>query len=204
MKSSRLRMQAMHHPKKGDKISVEPIRDIKHVKAIAKLLSDKPRDHFLFMLGVNNGLRAGDLLKLKVYQFKNLKVGDVVNIIESKQGKPNILVINKPVHKSMQNYFEKLNPNDDDYVFKSRKGDKAITIQAVNNYIKKWTKELNLKGNYGAHTLRKTWGYHQRMKFNVGFEIICKRYNHSSPSVTMRYLGIQGKEVESVLMHEIC
>jgi hypothetical protein len=37
----------------------------------------------------------------------------------------------------------------------------------------------------------------------VGFEIICKRYNHSSPAITMRYLGIQDKEVHGVLMNEI-
>ena len=58
-------------------------------------------------------------------------------------------------------------------------------------------------GNYGAHTLRKTWGYIQRTLHGVGFEIICKRYNHSNPAITMRYLGIQDKEVHSTLMNEI-
>ena len=67
--------------------------------------------------------------------------------------------------------------------------------------IKTWTRPINLKGNYGAHTLRKTWGYNQRTKHGVGFEIICKRFNHSSPAVTMRYLGIQDKEVRSVLLN---
>jgi integrase len=78
-----------------------------------------------------------------------------------------------------------------------------IREQAVNNLIKSWTRAINLKGNYGAHTLRKTWGYMQRTKYGVGFEIICKRFNHSSPAVTMRYLGIEDKEVHSTLMNEI-
>jgi integrase len=30
------------------------------------MLSDKPRDLLLFTIGINNGLRAGDLLGLKV------------------------------------------------------------------------------------------------------------------------------------------
>jgi hypothetical protein len=49
--------------------------------------------------------------------------------------------------------------------------------------------------NYGAHSLRKTWGYIQRTVYGVGFEILCKRFNHSSPAITMRYLGIEDKEV---------
>ena len=69
--------------------------------------------------------------------------------------------------------------------------------------IKKWTRAINLEGNFGAHTLRKTWGYMQRTRYGVGFEIICKRYNHSSPAVTMRYLGIEDKEVHNTFMNEI-
>ncbi len=69
--------------------------------------------------------------------------------------------------------------------------------------IKKWTGSINLEENYGAHTLRKTRGYIQRTKYWMGFEIVCKWFNHSSPAVTMRYLGIEDKEVHSTLMNEI-
>lgn len=86
---------------------------------------------------------------------------------------------------------------------KGREGKGAITIQAVNNKVKKWTSDINLKGNYGAHTLRKTWGYFQRTVYGVGFELIRKRFNHSSPSITMRYLGIEDKEVQDLLMNEV-
>jgi hypothetical protein len=37
----------------------------------------------------------------------------------------------------------------------------------------------------------------------VGFEVLCKRYNHSSPAITMGYLGIEDKEVYNVLMNEV-
>ncbi len=42
-------------PKKGDRITVDPIRSIQDIKAIAKLLHDNSRDHLLFVMGVNNG-----------------------------------------------------------------------------------------------------------------------------------------------------
>jgi integrase len=87
--------------------------------------------------------------------------------------------------------------------FKNRKGNKTITVQCVNNMVKQWTRTINLKGNYGAHSLRKTWGYAQRTTYGVGFEILCKRFNHSSPAITMRYLGIEDKEVQNILMNEV-
>jgi integrase len=192
-----------NHPKKGDRIKVDPIRQIKDIKAISKLTADNPRDHLIFIMGINNGLRAGDLVKLKVKDVQHLKVGDILTIKEGKTGKDNILVVNKTVHKALSNYLDKVQPDSGDYVFASRKGGSYIQSQAVSKLVKKWTREINLKGNFGAHTLRKTWGYIQRTIHGVGFEIICKRYNHSSPAITMRYLGIQDKEVHSTLMNEI-
>jgi len=192
-----------NHPKKGDRITVEPIRKIDDIKAISKLTADNPRDHLLFIMGINNGLRAGDLIRLKAKDVKYLKVGDTLTIKEGKTGKDNILVINKTVHKALRNYLESVQPDDQAFIFASRKGNSHIKSQAVSKLVKKWTKAINLRGNYGAHTLRKTWGYIQRTVHGVGFEIICKRYNHSSPAITMRYLGIQDKEVHSTLMNEI-
>ena len=192
-----------NRPKKGSRITVDPIRRVKDIQAIAKLLLDSPRNHLLFVMGTNNGLRVGDLLKLKVGNVRNMKVGDTLVIKEGKTGKRNLLVMNKSVYRSMQVYLDRLHPSDDDWLFESRKGDKAITIQCANNLVKKWTASINLKGNYGAHSLRKTWGYIQRTVYGVGFEVICKRFNHSSPSITMRYLGIEDKEVQSIFMNEV-
>ena len=128
---------------------------------------------------------------------------DTLSIKERKTGKDNILLVNKTVFKALKKFLEKIQPEDDEYLFASRKGNSHIQSQAVSKLVKKWTRAINLRGNYGAHTLRKTFGYIQRTVFGVGFEILCKRYNHSSPSITMRYLGIQDKEVHNILMNEI-
>ena len=192
-----------NHPQKDSSIAVDPIRRLEDIKAIKSILTDKPRDLLLFTMGINNGLRAGDLLRLKVGEVRHLKVGDRIIIKENKTKKKNILRVNKPVFKSLKNYLEKVNPDDEDFLFASRKSNKAIVIQAVNALIKKWTQSIHLEGNYGAHTLRKTFGYIQRIKYGVGFEILVKRFQHSCPSVTMRYLGITDKEVDDILMNEI-
>jgi integrase len=191
-----------NHPKKGDRIAVDPIRKLKDIKAIASYLETNPRDRLLFLMGINNGLRTCDLVRLKVGQVSHLKPGGSIKIKESKTGKENLLVINKSVHKALSAYLSAVHPRDQDYLFPSRKGG-HLQSQAVQKLVKKWASTFNLKGNYGAHTLRKTFGYIQRVHYGVGFEIICKRYNHSSPSITMRYLGIEDKEVHNILMNEI-
>ena len=89
-------MQA-NHLKKGDRITVEPIRRLKDIKAISKLTESNIRNNLLFIIGINNGLRAGDLIKLKVKDVRYLKVGDILTIREGKTGKDNILVVNKTV-----------------------------------------------------------------------------------------------------------
>ncbi|MGP8155083.1 MAG: tyrosine-type recombinase/integrase [Smithella sp.] len=190
-----------NHPTKGSSIVVEPIREEKDIIAIRNMISDNPRNHLLFVLGINNGLRTGDLLKLRVKQMAGMKPGDSINIKEGKTGKQNILVVNKTVHKILNQYLNEGKLSDEDYLFKSKRGNQALTIQAVNAFMKKWTSAINLKGNYGAHSMRKTWGYFQRTNYGVGFEVICKRFNHTSPAVTMRYLGIADKEVQDVLMN---
>lgn len=197
-------MKNINHPKAGSHITVQPIREIRDIDAIKKLISCNVRDRLLFTMGINNGLRVGDLLKIRVSDLKYVKQNEAIKITEQKTKKENILMINKATYKILRQYFEELKPEDDDFLFKSRKGDNsALTVEAVNSKIKSWCRAINLKGNYGTHSLRKTFGYIQRKIYGVSFEILCKRFNHSSPAVTMRYLGIEDKEVNGILMHEI-
>jgi integrase len=189
--------------KKGSKITAEPIRKQKDIKAISRLLKSRPRDFLLWTLGINNGLRCADLVRLKYSQVEGLKPGAVIKITESKTGKDNVLVINNSVYKALQTYIQEVKPVPGDYLFISRKGKGHISSQSVGRMVRSWAEAINLRGQYGAHTLRKTFGYHQRVTFGAGFEILCKRYNHSSPVVTMRYLGIEDKEIHELLMNEV-
>ena len=189
--------------KKGSKITVEPIRKQKDIKSISRLLRSRPRDFLLWTFGINNGIRANDLVRLRYSQVEGLKAGAVIKITESKTGKDNVLVINNSVFKALQNYIQEVKPAPQDYIFSSRKGKGHISSQSVGRMVRSWAEAINLKGQYGSHTLRKTFGYHQRVTFGAGFEILCKRYNHSSPVVTMRYLGIEDKEVCELLMNEV-
>lgn len=192
-----------NHPQPGSSTTVEPIRRKEDRDAIAAMLASKPRDLLLFVLATNNGLRVGDLLKLKVSQVRNLRKGDSIQIRESKTGKQNILQINGKSFKALKGYLDTMKPADEDFLFPSRKGGTPLSIGSVNALVKTWTKAINLQGNFGAHSLRKSWGYAMRTNEGVGFELIAKRYNHGSPRTTMRYLGITDDEVVSILDHEV-
>lgn len=197
-------MKKSNHPPKGSKITVEPIRNPGHITSIKHLLTSRPRDLLLFTLGINNGIRTGDLLKLKVKDLAGKKAGDSISIKESKTGKTNVLMVNKSVHKALTAFLASQNCQPEHYLFKSRTGqNQPLSVQTVNRMVKAWTRAINLPGNYGAHTLRKTFGYIQRTHYGVGFEVLCKRFNHGSPVVTMRYLGISDSEVIEILQNEV-
>ena len=76
-----------NHPQKGSTTEVDPIRSEKDIKSIKQLLENYSRDYLLFVLGINNGIRVGDLLKLRVGDLRYLKPGQVHQIKESKTGK---------------------------------------------------------------------------------------------------------------------
>ena len=57
--------------------------------------------------------------------------------------------------------------------------------------------EVGLPGNFGTHSLRKTWGYHARMQ-GVDLALIMHKLNHESIAYTKRYLGITDDELEAV------
>ena len=185
-------------------MKVEPIIDLKSVKSIKKILSDAPRDKLLFVMGVNSGLRVQDLLALKIGDVKDVQIGERITLREKKTGKENVIILNKETKAALDGYLATVKDDDEHFLFKSRKGrNYPLTTYAVTKYVKKWTEAINLKGNYGAHSLRKTWTYHQRKTFGVSWEVLAKRLNHSSPSITRRYLGVQEEEVEEILMNTI-
>jgi len=185
-------------------MKVQPITDLRHVRSIKRLLADNPRDRMLYIWAVNSGLRIQDLLAIRVAAVRGLKLGDRISIQEKKTGKPNVIIANKEIVAALEEYLAFAQPEDRHYLFKSRKtANSPLTTLSVTKKVKAWAAAINLKGNFGAHTLRKTWTYHQRREFGVSWEVLAKRLNHSSPSVTRRYLGIQDEEVEQVLMNSL-
>lgn len=185
-------------------MKVQPFTSLKDIRNIKKLLQDKPRDLLLFTMGVNSGMRVQDLLTLKVADVLDKKVGDRIAVREKKTGKENVIVVNKEISSCFKAFLTESGPLGDQYLFQSRKGaNQPLTTYRVTGMVKEWAASLNIKGNFGAHSLRKSFCYIQRVHFGVPWEVLSKRLNHSSPSITRAYIGVQQEEVEEILMNNI-
>ena len=190
-----------NHPVKGSMIKVEPVKSVKDIKAIKALLAKKPRDLALFTLGINTNLRAVDLLNIKVAHVKNLKPMESIEVKEQKTGKLKRVTLNKACVEATRKLIASRDYQDDDYLFLGQRG--RLTVPSVNRLVKGWCTAINLKGNFGAHTLRKTFGYIQRVVFGTGLPELMVCFNHSTQRQTLEYLCIQPEEIKSVYANEL-
>ena len=188
-----------NHPKKDSSIKVEPIREIRDIRSIKKMLADSPRNLCLFVLGINTNLRASDLLRITVGQVRHCKSGDEITLKEKKTGKQRRITLNKSSVGAIQELLASTPLPDHPPLFFSQRGD-ALTVPSINRLVKSWCQAINLKGNYGSHTLRKTFGYHQRVQLNTSIPELMVMFNHSSQKQTLDYLCIQPDEIRDAYM----
>jgi len=193
--------QNHNHPPKGSTIKVEPIRSKKDIQTIKKLLADKPLDYALFTVGINTNLRASDLLRIKVKPVKDLNPNDEIVLNEKKTRKERRINLNKACIMAIQRLLAAKEYADKDYLFTGQRG--VLTVPTVNAKVKAWCRASNLKGNYGSHTLRKTWGYHQRVSFGTDLPTLMECFNHSTKKQALAYLCVQPEEIKNVYENEL-
>ena len=193
-----------NHPKKGSIIRVNPIRKKEHIQAIKALLKNQPRNLALFTFGINTALRASDILQIKVDQVEGLKIGESFVIREKKTKKVRRVVLNKATHGAIKKYLKvrpKTSPSAP--LFLSRIGkEQAITVSYLNNLVKRWGKVVGVKENLGSHSLRKSFGYHQRLA-GTSLPILVVAFNHSTQYQTLAYLGIEEEELTEAFLNVI-
>jgi integrase len=188
--------QNFNRPEKGSKIKVEPIKRKKDIDSIKKLLSDNPRNSALFTIGINTNLRASDLLRINAGDVRGLRAGDSIEIKEKKTGKFRRVTLNKACIQAIQRLLASRPYEDDGQLFMGQRG--PLTVPSVHRLVKSWCRAINLKGNYGSHSLRKTWGYHQRVTFGTDIPRLMVCFNHSTQRQTLDYLCIQPEEIKDV------
>jgi integrase len=186
---------------------VEPIRDRKKIAQIKNQLRGQCRfrDLLLFVVGINTALRISDLLQLRIGHFidEQKRVRQRFWIHEQKRGKRHEVVINNSIREAFEEYLTAYPgvDQDPDYFifFNTKTNDFSASIKRGQAWksIASICREVGVRGNFGTHSLRKTWGYHARMQ-GVDLALIMHKLNHESIAYTKRYLGITDDELQAV------
>lgn len=172
-------------------MTVEPIRDKAKIKQMYYYLNGKdPKYSLLFKFGLNTGLRISDILPIAVKDIFNNsgEYRDYLILIEKKTGKEKKIKLNDTLRKTINSYVKRQELTYESYLFSSQKGDYIRRIQAY-RVLKEAAGICGIE-NFGTHSLRKTWGYwtYKMSKYNIG--LIMDTFNHSSQSITLRYIGV--------------
>lgn len=173
---------------------VEALRDIKQINSIKKYLKKhSERDYVLFVFGINTGLKITEML--------DIKVGD---LLESTDCVKNFylyphnetmkeIYLNTKVKQAILHYAQHQHLSNEDFLFKSTKTDKPITRQQAYRIIHHAAESVGIEGKIGTNSMRKTFGYHA-YKRGIAISLLQKHFNHSTPSETLKYLGISKDE----------
>lgn len=171
--------------------TVEPIRNLSDLKKFENTLSlNNKRDTLIFLLGINSGLRISDILALDV---KDVKDKTFMYIKEKKTGKHKKIPINSKL-KPLINEFTKYR-KDAEPLFLSKFNNRMERTQYY-RILKQASIDSGFEYKIGTHSLRKTFGYHHYKKFK-DIAMLQKIFNHSSPNITLRYIGIEQDEIDA-------
>jgi integrase len=187
---------------------VEPLRSLAAIDRVKKVLKARSiRDYTLFMLGIYTGLRISDLLKLTVAdvtdregrQGQRLVVKERIALREKKTKKAKVILLNKDARSALRVYLATWNPKDDPLFMSSRRTDEGkprpIGRWQAYQVLNRAAREAGIRDRIGTHTLRKTFGYHN---YRRGFDIVKLQqiFNHSSPAITLHYIGFTQDEID--------
>ena len=165
---------------------------------VRKLYRDKNyRSSLLIGCGIFFGLRISDLLRLNWNMLLNKEAKFV--LIEKKTGKRREVKINREFQKHIRDCYQALAIQNMDELYFISGRNKAYSIQWINLILKELKYRYNLKVNhFSTHSLRKTFGrkvFESSDNAELALVKLMELFNHSSVSITKRYLGLRQEEI---------
>lgn len=154
----------------------------------------------LFYTGINSGMRISDIVKLTKEDIRNSdnSMKQHITVIEKKTGKQKRFPLCNGLLLEMEKYTKNMRAGE--YLFKSRKGEnKPITTVQAYRIISEAAKRIGLE-EIGTHTMRKIFGYWHYQQYK-DVAILQEIFNHSSSSVTLRYIGINQDVIDKSYMN---
>ena len=174
--------------------SVSAVKSTEQISTVSHMLEKHGGETYrdIWQLGLNLALRIGDLLNLTYDDFAG---GETITVIEQKTGKSRTIKLNEKV-QTIVKQRQALNPNDN-YIFQSvgNRAKKLLKPLSRETVARKFAEVGEIIGvHLGTHSMRKTRGY-AMWDAGVPLEVIARVLNHSSPAVTMRYIGLEQADI---------
>ena len=167
---------------------VQPIRSKEKLEQMKEELKKTgTRNYLLFYTGINTGLRISDLVSLNFNDIRdeNNNMRTHISIIEKKTKKLKKFPICNGLFTELELYTR--NMKSGEFLFKSQVGlNRPITTTQAYRILKAAANEVGTE-DVGTHTMRKTFGYwHYKQYHDIA--LLQTIFNHSSPSITLRYI----------------
>ena len=167
----------------------------------AHLTDQAPIYADIWKIGVNTALRISDLLSLTMEDVRKLNTDQpALNIKEQKTGKLRKIVVNQSalgvMRRRLADHPEHVWLFQSDAANRNRREPpKPINRRSVSRVFERVGQKVAPKVALGTHSMRKTRGYAMH-KAGRSIESIAKVLNHSSPAVTMRYIGLVQQDID--------
>ena len=158
------------------------------------------RMSLLIGCGAFFGLRISDLRELT---WSQLLDSETITLNEAKTGKRRTIKVNENYRKHILDCYNALGIKDrSEKALLSRKGT-IYSVQQVNRLLKDIKARYGLKvDHFSTHSLRKTFGRRVVEQAGTQSEMalikLSEIFNHASPMVTRRYLGLRTQELNEV------
>lgn len=203
-------------PGGGKPCEVFAVRREEDIRKIQRyfIQHEQYRNYLYVVMGVNLGLRGSDMVKLAwsdvMHRDGTFKTMQECFVKEKKTGKTRYLVLRDDVKQTIRMYlaFTDIKPNFDDpkdpdyYIFKKLKqnphydGLPYISRASIGDCFKSAARAVGIPYRVNTHSLRKTFGY-RFFKQTKDIVALQKIFNHSSPAITLRYIGILDEDIAS-------
>lgn len=153
--------------------------------------------YLLLVIGFNTGLRISDIVGLRV---EDVRGREYLILQEDKTDKERRIFLRRDVGRKIDELLRERDPHD--FALLSRQRDPAtgerrpISRQRAYTIIKTIAERAGYTDHVGCHTMRKTYAWSLFDASGDNIVLVQKALNHSSQAATMRYLGIDQKDVD--------
>lgn len=147
------------------------------------------------VLEANLGLRVSDIVQLRLCDI--VKDGDRyrLDIAEKKTGKKRVFTVPIEIYNYIKQYCIDNEIKSNEQIF-------DITERAVQKHLKLVCDYLGYEG-IGTHSFRKFFATNIYQNNDYNIILVQELLQHSSPSITQRYIGISSKDLEQALQENI-